>query len=322
MAETPIKELFDKMLRGQCTEKEIARIITYLQHAETDEDIPGIEEVREMLADIRPMDLGTADRIFNDVVETPARIDPQAGSKLSRKNTLMMAASLTLFLALSVYVYVSFSGPNVTFQTAYEQLDSVVLDDGTRIMLNANTKIRVHKDFLARNQREIWLDGEAFFEVAHMPEKPFVVHTKQGMDITVLGTAFNVNARNDEARVVLSNGSVKAKYRQDEQLLEAGEMLHIAPGSRKMERTVTDTLYYASWRHQLLAFKNESLYDVANTIKDRYGYSLVFSDTKLETLQFTGAVPSDDLDLAINMIALVFDPDIKRQGKRITLITK
>ncbi|WP_257957417.1 FecR family protein [Parapedobacter tibetensis] len=312
-----MKELFKKMLHGECTEAEAARIISYLQQADTDEDISGVEEVMQMIAEQQRMDSVSADRIFERIVAPEA--ENKRRSFLRSTSLFRLAAAVALFITAAVVGYVAWYEPKTIIQTVYGQLDTVLLDDGTQVVLNANTEIRVNDDFLDKDRREVWLHGEAFFSVVPMSDKPFIVHTKQGMDITVLGTAFNVNTREDEARVVLSSGSVRAAYNASRQLIEPGETVYIAPGSDRMQKSAADTLYYASWRYKLLAFRNEPLWHVANTIKDRYGYDISFADPGLENLRFTGSVPADNLSLGLHMIALTFELDVEQKGNTIAI---
>src|SRR3546814_12788874 len=86
-------------------------------------------------------------------------------------------------------------------------------------------------------------------------------------------------------------------------------MLSLTAGSERLHKRTTDTLYHASWRHNLLAFKNEPLQQVARTIRDRYGFRVEFADPHLQSLRFTGAVPSHDLPLALRMVATAFTLD-------------
>ena len=315
-----MKELFSKMLQGTCTRAEVERIVAYLQGDGVDEDIPGIEEVRALLGEGERMDTRSAARIFQSIVQgEPSETQPAKPFRFIRKPPFMVAAGIAMALTIAGVLYLH--QPKVTARTAYGQIDSLRLADGTLVVLNANTEIRWPKDFMGGHQREVWIDGEAFFSVAHLAEKPFIVHTSRGMDVTVLGTAFNLNARNEEARVVLSKGRIKATYGDEEQFLQPGEMLSLAAGSQRLQKGTTDTLYHASWRHHLLAFKNEPLGQVAKTIRDRYGLRVEFEDPALQSLRFTGSVPTNDLPLALRMIAMTFQLDIQQASHTIMIRT-
>lgn len=315
-----MKKLFNKMLRGECTDDEMERIISCLQRDGVDEDIPGIEAVRALLGEGARMEAKSAGRIFQAIVDGQmADGHSRTPLRFIRRPSFMVAAGVALLLTIAGMLY--FHQPMVTVRTAYGQIDSLWLADGTLVVLNANTEIRWPKDFMGGRRREVWLDGEAFFSVAHRAEKQFIVHTPRGMDVTVLGTAFNLNARMEDARLVLSKGRVKATYEGDETILLPGEMLSLAAGSQGLQKGITDTLYHASWRHHLLAFKNEPLDRVARTIHDRYGLQVQFGDAALQSLRFTGSVPANDLPLALRMIAMAFQLDIQQAGHTIMIQT-
>ncbi len=323
MTERPIKLLFQKFLDGACTDEEITLLLDYIRNADNPDDIPGVEEVRAMFPEATRMDSQAAERIFNDIMLRHA--DP--GRPIRRLNGLRtfirssraMAASIALLFTVTVAGYFLFWPQRVAYTTPYGRVDTLRLDDGSVITLNANTTVSISKTFATARRREVWISGEAFFQVAHDAEKPFVVHTERGMDIEVLGTAFNVNARTHEATVVLSQGSVAATLGKQVHRLKPGEMIQLPANAKAMTVTPTDTLYYASWRHHLLAFKDETLRHVANTIHDRYGYELLFADAATEQLRFTGSVPADDLDMALNMIALAFELAIEKTGNELHL---
>lgn len=315
-----MKELFSKMLKGTCTRAEIDRIVTYLQGDGVDEDIPGIEEVRALLGEGDRMDTRSAARIFQGIVDgKPPEAQQAKPFGFIRKPPFMVAAGLAMALTIAGIFYLG--QPEVTARTTYGQIDSVWLADGTRVILNANTEIRWRKDFMGGRTRNVWIEGEAFFSVAPMAERPFIVRTSQGMDVTVLGTAFNLNARNRDARVVLSKGRIKATYGDDEQFLLPGEMVSLTAGSQRLEKRTTDTLYHGSWRSHLLAFKNETLGRVAQTIRDRYGLRVEFGDPALQSLRFTGSVPANDLPLALRMIAMTFQLDVQQASNIIMIRT-
>src|SRR5690606_11338540 len=85
-------------------------------------------------------------------------------------------------------------------QTPRGDRSLTVLDDGTQVWLNANSTLRFATDFVAGNTREVFLDGEAFFDVVEDKSKPFIVHAS-GVSVEVLGTAFNVLSYDDDGVV-------------------------------------------------------------------------------------------------------------------------
>src|SRR3546814_18934 len=156
-----MKDLFTKMLRGECTEAEIEQIITYLQGDSVDGDILGIDEVRALLGEGEQMDTGSANRIFHAVVdERQRRHDSRTPLRFIRKPPFMVAAGIALLLTIAGVFY--FHEPQAIVRTAYGQVDSVRLADGTLVILKANTEVSWPKDLMGGRKREVWIDGEAY----------------------------------------------------------------------------------------------------------------------------------------------------------------
>ncbi|MDP4259441.1 MAG: FecR family protein [Bacteroidota bacterium] len=129
----------------------------------------------------------------------------------------------------------------------------ISLPDGTEVTIKAKTSVRLSERF-GKKDREVWLDGEALFEVAPDPAKPFLVHTKY-LRIDVLGTRFRVDAYPDKAgeEVDLLSGSLKvsksyhSESDNEPELLHAGEMLMINRDIDLMEKEKMDGTEMKEW---------------------------------------------------------------------------
>ena len=118
----------------------------------------------------------------------------------------LLAASVLLFLGMSYWVFNDLIYYK-TYQTAYGEIKTFILTDGSQVTLNANSSLRLPRLGFGKNDRKVLLTGEASFNVRHTPNhQPFVVQTKKNFEVVVLGTEFSVFSRHRGSRVVLNKG--------------------------------------------------------------------------------------------------------------------
>lgn len=159
------------------------------------------------------------------------------------------------------------------------------LSDGTAVWLNSATRMRYPVSFVG-GQRVVELEGEAYFEVAKDPAKPFIVRTVLS-DIRVYGTSFNVSAYADEKvqHTTLAEGSVGIIRDGNEYRLEPGQQARI--GDEVSICTVNVDLY-CSWHKGVLMFENERLEDIMKRLSNWYDVDIRFEKDGLRNLHFTG----------------------------------
>lgn len=155
----------------------------------------------------------------------------------------------------------------------------LILSDGTRVWLNADSKIDYPAKF-SGGARVVKLQGEAYFEVEKDSEHPFIIKTKN-FETRVLGTKLNVRSYSDEdSRVTLIEGSVEVKG------TKGGHTLRLAPGEEvrfmadgSMQTSCTDIDSYVYWKEGFFYFDNVSLVDIMQTLGRWYNLNVIFSNT-------------------------------------------
>ena len=163
----------------------------------------------------------------------------------------------------------------------------VCLNDGTEVWLNADSKLRYPLVF-GKAKREVYLEGEAYFNVKQDGERPFVVHTNFGKT-KVLGTSFDVNAYSGtEGYTTLVSGKVSCTSVEDEEVILAPGQQAVMSKSGNMSVREVDMQEYVSWKDGLFVFNNKSLKDIMIILERWYGVKVEFRDKGLESLTFTG----------------------------------
>lgn len=168
----------------------------------------------------------------------------------------------------------------------------LTLSDGTVVHLNAGTSMKFPVNFIKGKQREIYLDGEAYFEVAKDRKHPFIVNTHE-MGVKVLGTHFNVNSyEGSKSYTVLAEGSVVV-YNQHKKNTIAYQKT-IIPGqkasltSENIEVKNVDINKYLSWREGRLLFNNDSFLNIIKKIERKYNVKIKNEYSELNNLRFKG----------------------------------
>lgn len=166
----------------------------------------------------------------------------------------------------------------------------LTMADGTQVWLNADTRLKYPVNFNGKT-REVFLQGEAYFEVAPNAEQPFLVNTTRGC-IQVLGTAFNVRDYAEEKKVVTVLESGKVRYttagkQQESRELRPGFLLEDAEGQHLHARQV-NTRLYTEWRNGKYIFENASVEEIMSTLQRWYNIDVIYADEKVKQLHFTG----------------------------------
>ena len=288
-----------------------------------------IEEARQLIRRLNPQEKPlpsayTKAQLAGVYATIEKRKQPQKRRSLFQTNYFRFAASVVILLAAAVAFYFYQSNSHQVFQTAYQETQTLQLEDGTKVTLNASSRLRVAPDLQNQPVREVWLEGEAFFNVSKSSNpdgfRQFIVHTSM-LDVEVLGTVFNVKSRSDNTQVLLEEGSVKVAQpiTQEQLLMIPGEVVEIHSTDQKIRKRVIEETKPLAWRENTFDFNNASLEIVARQIQDYYGKEVRFSNPAIADYQFTARVSRDDLDLLLSLITGAFSVRITEQDDTLTI---
>lgn len=238
--------------------------------------------------------------------------------KPSGKRWWISAAAAILVFAIAGAFYWNHISEKTTFNSTYGTISQYKLPDGSQVTLNANSHITINKEWKEGKDREVWLQGEAFFKVEKTQAKNrFIVHTNN-MDIIVTGTQFNAISRDDESSVLLTEGSVIIKTKD-------GKEVYMKPGDFvKMQNNIpaplpADQERILAWKQSRLDFDKTSMSEAAKIIARHYGVKVTIADKTIEEKTISGLMPNDNLDVLIQALEATGDYKITRVGKEITI---
>lgn len=172
-----------------------------------------------------------------------------------------------------------------TVQTFTGMEYMLTLSDGTKVFLNAETKLSFPTRFTGE-RREVELEGEAYFEVSKDAVHPFIVKTGK-VDVRVLGTSFNVRSYNNENDVAttLVSGKVVVSDGKASEEIQPGEQAIYMKETGKMEIKNVDVSLYTAWHGGKFIFKNETLEEMLSYLSRWYGFKYRFIDERAKRLQ-------------------------------------
>ena len=230
------------------------------------------------------------------------------------------AAAAALLLVLSTIWYFRAGEQDIHFyQTTFSQVKHIRLPDGSKVTLNANSQLRLSADWSDKGDRQVWLDGEAYFEVEKKPatHQKFVVHAKD-INVEVLGTKFNVNTRHEKAVVALEEGSIKLSLQGETKTVlrnkVSKEVFEMKPGEVLKLDTATGIAlaeepninFHSGWVRNEFHFNNTSLREIATMVKDIYGYTMEVSDEALLKRSISGDLRAASLHELVEVLQLAF----------------
>jgi ferric-dicitrate binding protein FerR (iron transport regulator) len=227
----------------------------------------------------------------------------------SRKS-LYTAAAIFIGITLCTIVFTVLNKGNsaTVIHTPYAQTKKITLPDGSTAILNANSTLRYMDNWQQTHKREVWLTGEAYFEVRKKPEwsnARFSVLT-DSLHVEVLGTTFNVNNRRGKVKVVLNTGKVQLKSagsNTDTLTMQPKDLVEFSSAGKVFLKKKVNPEEHSSWRNHKLIFNETSLQEIASVLEDNYGLTVVFKEPGFYERKFTGAIPNQDINLFLTILS-------------------
>lgn len=260
-------------------------------------------------------------------IDTDAAADKQVSGRMFVRRVWQVAAAVLLpvLILTTIYFYresrVTASGLMVVSTGAREKAQ-IVLPDGTRVALNADSKLTYAPHLYNKDTRRIEFEGEGYFEVSKDPERPFRI-AGSGLDVEVLGTTFNLNARTEQptAELYLEEGSVRmASTRSGREVVLSPNqraVLNRADGSITV--VAADDEQATAWRRDELVFKDVPLDEVLERLEATYGVTIETDGRLAPSGSFTGTLFTSDLFESLKIIEKTYGLKTDIQGKKIVL---
>ena len=212
------------------------------------------------------------------------------------------------------------STQNFTVLAEKGQRAFITLPDSTKVWLNSDTKISYPADY-GLKERNVTLVGEAYFEVAKNPDKRFIVEAK-GMQVEALGTSFNVNAYQNDNKIIASlfSGSVRVSYDRHVAILKPHESVKVDLLNRSFSRYKDESMQnIALWRKNEITFDGESLEEITHIMSRLYDTTICIEDESLKKVCYIGTIRNNNLENFIDIINLTTPVVYENKGDTVFL---
>lgn len=250
-------------------------------------------------------------------------VDPIDQSKFFRGKTVHLnfvktvlkyaAVFILAFIAGALSLYLLEQKPSAELANVYNEIQvpngeksNITLYDGTKVWLNSGTRFRYPATF-SGHKRNVFVEGEAYFEVAKDKANPFIVNSGN-MEVTVTGTRFNVYSYPDEDlfSATLEEGSVNVGMKSSEKSykLNPGEQFKYLKSTNTAHLLKVDTRLYSSWKENILRFENAPLAEILKKMERWYDVKFVIDENLNTSERYTTSIKTESLREMLKVLSL------------------
>jgi len=280
---------------------------------------------REVLSGIRkhferkPVSEPLIESHFKDTV---ARI----GSRRMRRRLQIGSIAAAVLLLITFLYWFSLPPHTVVYTTQFGEWKTITLPDGSVVQLNANSSLSLNRDWKEGSDRRVHLKGEAFFSVRKKPESgaKFTVVTND-LELEVLGTAFNVHAREESTGVYLEEGEVTLHtHGKESELtrLKPGDYVAYSKTKQKIvqrHRIGEQDLDPDAWKDGSITFREEYAFQVLKKLEEIYGLETVIQDESIYERKFNMSVPLEDLETVIPILERTMGVTVMKKENKLVI---
>ncbi len=208
--------------------------------------------------------------------------------------------------------------------------DQVVLSDGTKIWINSGSILKYPDVFTGKN-REVFLEGEAYFDVSHNRKKPFIITTSL-IQVEVLGTEFNISSYPDDetiettlvaGTVKITSINAKSKFGKESYILKPNEKATFSKNNNTIAVDEVIPQYSTSWKDGRLFFNNETFEKIAKRLERWYDLEIELTNCKFKHNRYTCVVNKDKtIEHVLNLLDICTPIEYTIVGKTITIKQK
>lgn len=316
-------------LLNECTEEELRAVNDWMSESE--------EHARQLFEWEEWYQLGKWDCTFDGqrVSKAEKKLFRRLEEERKRRHKRLMirrwmkvAAVVAVILLMGGGGYALYTNwetdvPMLAVSTG-EEIQEVVLADGTKVWLNKHSMLRYPQEFV-EDGRQVYLEGEGYFEVKRNPDKPFVVRSS-AMQVRVLGTVFNLKSDEDSRSAVatLLEGEIEVEGNRNE-----GRVV-LAPGQRAELNGLSGRLVvkqgdtgFESWHSHQFIFDKADIFTIARTLEQSYGVKVILSPDINIQKTYTGALPrKESVKEVLNQLGNVIPVKYKIVGNSVFLSSK
>jgi transmembrane sensor len=367
-----LEVLLNKYSEGELTDEEKRQLSDLLNSTDNEKRVLKVlsSELREYNEDNGDNDIVDFDHIYKNI---SFKIKQRKILEAENRKIIRRDKIRRIFVQISsiaaVFIFAFFLGStlqvidhkkstvlenNLSYseiKTPFGAKSKVTLSDGTQVMLNAGSILKYGNDFNSDN-RNLVLEGEAYFKVAKNADLPLIVNAGN-ISIKAVGTEFNVKAYKDEGVIetTLIEGSVeilenakdnrintlfdlkpnqKAIYIKESNLLTINSIKDNYPLAAKPAEVINDKILISpkvdvnqvvAWTQNQLIIKSESLEDISIKLQRKYDVRIIFGDNNIKSYRFSGVLEDEPIEQVLDAIKLTAPISFLIDGKTVLLLS-
>jgi len=308
-----------RFLAGQTTAEEEKMLLNWI--AESPENLHLFNEYKLIWSQKLPQDQFNVAKGLTNLNTLIDKAD-----KVKKKTSgawLRIAASLVIVVAAGYLIFYFTLSPAASYEvvertTHAAQKLTFQLPDGTTVKLNSNTSVRFPEKFSGET-RDVYLSGEAFFEVVKDASHPFIVRTVDDVIVHVLGTSFNVRTTETLTSIVVATGQVSVVKDSLHKLLLPHEKATYLTTTRELISESANMEYELAWKDNTLIFDDTHLDEVARMLENWYGVTISYKDAGIKKCVITGKFVNEPIRKVLEAIRFSTGIEIKETENKIEL---
>lgn len=323
-----IKEILERGLKNDLSESDKQKMLALFHNSDIEFELKN-ELLEKLNNSDSPKDSSADfDRLFNELWKKINEKEKQSKQKVRWLIPAMRIAAV-LVLGIVMGTLINNFGEKeapvyYTSNCPKGSVSSLVLPDNTIIYLNADSEVKYSIDG-KDGVREVFLSGEAWFDVAKNTEKPFFVYTST-YDVEVTGTKFNVKAYEYENYVstTLEEGEVKITASEnfkleDKLILKPGQQAVFDKEQKVLKVQDVNTQLFSSWKDNKLIFVNMSLQELQVLLERKYGVDILIKNKELLNLHFDGVIKNETIFEIMEILKFTLSIDYTIVDQRIEI---
>ena len=281
------------------------------------QELKQLEQFVAYKQQVNPLDLAKTS-VFSQQKILDQTLQQIAVKKKKKHQAVLKYAAVLVFALLSAasFTYLTFIEESSIDYTSHVTVGGerkeVIMPDGTVVILKGDSSLRFATDY-NQQTRTVYLKGTAFFDVESNKQKPFIVQT-EAFHTTVLGTSFNIVAKEDVAEVTVVTGKVKVTDENQQPVyLTPNKQFSFDFTTQTASVNTIDANYYKLWSQGVIAFQETPIDDVVTMLNRWFDVSIVYQGKHSETL--TATYDNETLAYILQDIAFMLDVTVKQQNQ-------
>jgi transmembrane sensor len=295
-------------------EKTVDEARLLLQSMFFEEDFPDESMAQRSLAMVREkmggMEQERTERERMEAEGTGYGFGPARAAGIRRIWWVAAVAAAVVIVAVIGYFLVGEERTQRVHTTQYAEIQTLYLPDSSKVILNAHSSVRYSKEWKPGQAREVWLDGEAYFDVRTEVAATFFVHTKE-LTVEVLGTIFDIRGRRGKAEIVLQSGKIRILFPgggHDEVVMAPGDKIIYDPAKASLAHAQIIPENYTAWKDKRLT--DATAQEIIDYLEDNFHRTIILDNDLLAHRKIGGVILLDNLDDALFALSTVLNVNI------------